>query len=175
MDLRVTASNKAGILDSVSFCYHRAGSEKSRHSVAHLLFFVFRIGSCILTPYKGGIFMRYCVFVVGLLLVASFAFGADVDGKWTGSVAGMDGNNMTIAYTFKAEGTTLTGFHIFNGTETPIKDGKIDGNNISFSVTLDFGGQEMKLEHKGVVSADQIKLTYDMMGQPGEMILKRAK
>ncbi len=119
--------------------------------------------------------MKFFSLFVGLLLLAGFAFGADVDGKWTGSIAGMDGNNMTIGFTFKADGTTLTGFHIVNGQETAIKDGKIDGNKISFSVTLDLGGQQTKIDHKGVVSADQIKMTYDMMGQPGEILLKRAK
>jgi hypothetical protein len=116
--------------------------------------------------------MKYFSLIVGVLLLTSFAFSADVDGKWTGSITGMD---MTIGFTFKADGKTLTGFHIVNGQETAIKDGKIDGNNISFSVTLDLGGQEAKIEHKGVVSADQIKLTYVMMEQPGEIILKRAK
>jgi len=119
--------------------------------------------------------MKYFSFVAGFLLLAGFAFGADVNGKWTGEIAGADGNNMTIAFTFQADGTTLTGLHIINGKETPIKEGKIDGNNISFSVTLDLGGQETKIPHKGIVSADQIKMTYEMMGQPGEFVLKRAK
>ena len=56
-----------------------------------------------------------------------------------------------------------------------IKEGKINGNNVSFSITFDFGGNEMKMEYKGVVSADQIKLTSEMMGQPMEQVLKRAK
>jgi hypothetical protein len=124
--------------------------------------------------------MRACVLVIGILLVAGFAFGADVDGKWTTSVPGMDGNNMTINYSFKAEGSTLTGTSSFPGMEgkemvLTIKDGKINGNNISFSITIDFGGNEMKMDYKGVVSADQIKLTSEMMGQPMEQILKRAK
>jgi hypothetical protein len=120
--------------------------------------------------------MRYCALVVGLLLIASFAFSADVDGKWTGSIAGMDGNNITIGYTFKSDGTALTGSTTGpDGKDIAIKDGKIDGNNISFSVTLDFGGQEMKIDYKGVVSADQIKLTFDMMGQPTDIVLKKAK
>ncbi len=120
--------------------------------------------------------MRYCMFVVGILLVASFALGADVDGKWTGSMPGMDGNPMTIGYTFKADGATLTGSTTGpDGKELAIKDGKINGNNISFVVALDFGGQEMKMEYKGVVSPDQIKLTLDMMGQPMELLLKKAK
>jgi hypothetical protein len=120
--------------------------------------------------------MRICALTIGLLLVTGIAFGADVDGKWTGSIAGMDGNNMTIGYTFKADGATLTGTTKgMDGKDIAIKDGKINGNNISFSVTFDFGGQEMKMEYKGVVSADQIKLTFDMMGQPSEIILKKAK
>lgn len=119
--------------------------------------------------------MKYFSLVLGVLLLTGFAYGADVDGKWTGSVAGMDGNDMKIDFTFKADGKTLTGLHIMNDQETAIKDGKIDGKNISFSVALDFGGQETKIEHKGVVSADQIKMTYDLMGQPGEILLKKAK
>jgi hypothetical protein len=122
--------------------------------------------------HKGGVHMKYFSLVIVVLLLASFAFGADVDGKWTGTITGMD---MQIAFTFKAEGKTLTGVHIVNGTETAIKDGKIEGNNISFSVSLDMGGQVTKIEHKGVVSADQIKMTYDMAGQPGEIILKKTK
>ena len=120
--------------------------------------------------------MKYFGFTVALLLIASFAFGADVDGKWTGEVAGMDGNKMAISYTFKADGAVLTGTTTGpDGKEIAIKDGKIDGNNISFAVVLDFGGQEFKMDYKGVVSPDQIKLTFDMMGQASEITLKKAK
>jgi hypothetical protein len=130
----------------------------------------------MLTAHKGEISMRTVVFVAGLLLVAGLAFGADIDGKWTGSIAGMDGNNIQIAYTFKADGATLAGTTTGpEGKEIAIKDGKIDGNNIAFSVTFDFGGQEMKIDYKGVVSADQVKLTFDMMGQSSDIVLKKAK
>ncbi len=89
--------------------------------------------------------MKYFSIAVAFLLLASFAFAADIDGKWAGEIVGQ---NMEIAFTFKAEGTTLTGVHIVNEQETPIADGKIEGNNISFTVTLDFGG-ETKVPHKG--------------------------
>ena len=119
----------------------------------------------------GRIYMKYFSLVVGLLLLAGFAFAADIDGKWAGEIVGQ---NMEIAFTFKAEGTTLTGVHIVNEQETPIKEGKIDGNNISFTVTLDLGG-ETKIPHKGTISGDEIKMTYEMMGQPGEILVKRVK
>lgn len=116
--------------------------------------------------------MKYTVLAIAVLLAATCAFGADVDGKWAGTIPGMD---IPVSYTFKAEGTTLTGTSSGPDNATiPIKDGKINGNNISFNVTIDMGGQEMKLEYKGVVSADGIKLTFDMMGQSTEIPLKKA-
>jgi hypothetical protein len=117
--------------------------------------------------------MKYFAFVVALLLMAGVAIAADVDGKWTGTIPGMD---IPVAYTFKADGNTLTGTSSGpNDTTVPIKNGKIDGNNISFSVSFDMGGQEMKIDYKGVVSPDQIKLSFDMMGQTTEIIVKKAK
>ena len=113
---------------------------------------------------------------MGLILVAGMAFAADIDGKWVGEIQGMDGSPMKISYTFKADGATLTGSTGSpDGKEIPIKDGKIDGNNISFSISFDMGGQEMKMDMKGVLSGDDLKLTMDMMGQPMDIPLKRAK
>jgi hypothetical protein len=113
--------------------------------------------------------MKYILAAIGILLMTGFALAADIDGKWSGTITGMD---IPIEFTFKAEGKTLTGFHIVNGAQTAIKDGKIDGNNISFTVTLDMG----KFDHKGVLSGDQIKMTYnDGSGQTGEIVVKKAK
>lgn len=104
------------------------------------------------------------------------AFAAPIDGKWTGEMPGMDGAPMKLNYTFKADGAALTGSTTGpEGKEIAIKDGKIDGDKLSFSVTFDFGGQEMKMEYKGVLAGDDLTLTLDMMGQPMEFKLKRAK
>ena len=115
--------------------------------------------------------MRNCLFVLGLILVAGFVFAAPIDGKWVGDYQGMN-----ISYTFKIDGDKLTGTTTSpDGKEITIKDGKIDGNNISFSISLDMGGQEMKIDLKGVLSGDELKLSTDMMGQSMEIPLKRAK
>ena len=125
--------------------------------------------------------MKICAFAAGLLLAAGLAFAAEggspFDGKWSGQYDSGMGDPMTLTYVFKSSGNTLTGSltSSLDSKETPIKDGKIDGKNISFTVALDMGGTETKIEHKGVVSADQIKMTYDMAGQAGEIILKRDK
>ncbi len=120
--------------------------------------------------------MKIAALTLGFLLIAGLAVAADIDGKWTGSVPGMGGDPMTINYTFKATGNVLNGTTTgMDGKDVPIKDGKIQGNNVSFSVSFDMGGQEFKLDYKGALSGDQIKLTFDMMGQPSELILKRVK
>ncbi len=120
--------------------------------------------------------MRNCILVFGLILVASLAIAAPIDGKWVGEMPGMDGNAMKLAYTFKADGATLTGTTTGpDGKELPIKNGKIEGDKLSFAVSIDFGGQEMTMEYKGVLSGDTLKLTLDMMGQAMEFNLKKAQ
>jgi hypothetical protein len=122
--------------------------------------------------------MKFAALTLGFLLIASVALAADIDGKWSGQLPGMGGGEpMTLSYVFKADGTALTGTSIGpDGAPTPIKNGKIDGNNISFQVSIDFGGNEMTFKYKGVLSGDSIKLSMDMgMGDPQEFSIKKAK
>jgi hypothetical protein len=113
--------------------------------------------------------------IATLIVLTATAYAADVDGKWTGSITGPAGD-FQLAFTFKADGSTLTGSTTgFDGAEIPIQNGKIDGNNISFSVTLDFGGMPLEITYKGVVSAEQIKMTSEFGGMPFEFVLKKAK
>ena len=110
-----------------------------------------------------------------LVLAAAPARAADVDGKWSGSLDTPMGA-VQVAFTFKADGATLTGSTSGpDGGEVPIKNGKIDGNKISFVVTLDFGGMMFDLNYTGVVSPDVVKLTIDFMGMPMSLDVKKAK
>lgn len=123
--------------------------------------------------------MRTFVFTVLFMFVAGMAFAADIDGNWAGEVQGMDGNPMKISYTFKADGATLTGTTKgMDGNDISIQDGKIDGDNFSFS--LDFGmGQPMKFNC--TLKGDTIEMKMDMgdmgggMGEMPPTILKRVE
>jgi hypothetical protein len=118
--------------------------------------------------------MKINALVLAVLLLAAPAFAAPVDGKWTGSVDTPNGPT-EMSFTFQADGNNLTGSTTGpNPTPTTIKNGKIDGDKISFSVDLDFGGMAFTLAYTGVVSADQIKLTGDFMGMPFELVVKKA-
>ena len=111
------------------------------------------------------------MFVV--LLLATPALAADVDGKWSGSLATPNGD-VTVGFDFKADGTTLTGSTSGpDGATLPIKNGKIDADRISFIVTIDFGGMMFDLAYSGVVSPAEIKMTVDFAGMPFDFVVKK--
>jgi hypothetical protein len=117
--------------------------------------------------------MRFHTLVLGFLLLAVSALAADVDGKWTGTISTPNGD-FPQTFTFKADGAKLSGsLEFMPGMAIPIADGKVDGNNISFSVTLDFG-MPFTLTYTGVVSGNELKLKGDAAGMPFEFILKKA-
>jgi opacity protein-like surface antigen len=113
--------------------------------------------------------------MLSFVLVAAPARAADVDGKWTGSLDTPMGA-IQIGFEFKADGAALTGKNIGpDGNSVPIKSGKIDGDKISFVVTIDFGGMAFDLNYTGVVSKDNVALTIDFMGMPMSVTVKKAE
>src|SRR3954451_4688671 len=127
------------------------------------------------------------LFVVTVLLAASFALmAADVSGKWTFEQPGRGGGpGRPTTITLKADGAQLTGSvpGMGRGGDTPpteITDGKVDGNNVSFTVKREFNGNAMVQKYEGVVSGDEMKLKITRNGQDGtpqtnEVTAKREK
>ena len=123
--------------------------------------------------------IRNLALVVAVLsLMLATALAADITGKWKGSMD-MMGQSMELGFIFKVDGSTLTGTSIGpQGDETPISDGKIEGDDLSFVVKIT-GQMEMTINYKGkIVGDDEIKLTMQMdmggMGGPPELVLHRA-
>lgn len=94
-------------------------------------------------------------------LLAAFVFAADISGNWKGAAEGPNGA-LERTFVFKVDGTTLTGetTSSFLG-KSVINDGKIDGDNITFTINARFQDNDLKFTYKGKVSADgkQIKLS----------------
>lgn len=117
--------------------------------------------------------MKVYALLVLMLLWAAPARAADVDGKWSGSLATPNGD-VTVGFDFKADGATLTGSTTGpDGAQVAIKNGKIDGSKISFIVTIDFGGMMFDISYTGAVSPAEIKMTADFAGMPFEFTVKK--
>lgn len=122
--------------------------------------------------------MRKLVLALVLLsVVTAAALAADITGKWKTEMPGRDGTPRVTTYTFKVEGDKLTGSISGRQGDTPITDGKITGDDISFTVVRNFQGQEMKQEYKGKVAGEEIKLTMSFGPDrpPVEVVAKRVK
>jgi len=108
-------------------------------------------------------------------LLAAAAFAADVSGKWTAEMQGRDGQTMTSTFNLKADGATLTGTVSGRMGETPITNGKIDGDTISFDVVREYNGNSFTLHYTGTLSTDTIKFKVDGgRGPAREITAKRA-
>jgi len=111
-------------------------------------------------------------------LMVTSALAADVAGKWTAQMPGRQGNTQEVTFNFKVDGNTLTGSVTTPRGDMEFKDGKIDGDNISFNQTFDRGGNTMTITYKGKVNGDTIEFTRQMQGGQGQaqpFTAKRAK
>jgi hypothetical protein len=100
----------------------------------------------------------FVVSVLALFGALATTLAADVSGKWTSEFDSPIGRQRYV-YDFKVDGTTLTGTATQSerGT-TEIKEGKISGDDISFVELVAAEGNELRIEHKGKVSGDEIRL-----------------
>ena len=108
---------------------------------------------------------------VKLFACAIFAFGftawvhaADAGGKWAWAMPGRGGGEpRKTTLTLKVEGEKLTGKVSTPGRdggdprETEISNGKVKADEVSFTVTREFGGNTFTQKYSGKVSGDTIK------------------
>ena len=101
--------------------------------------------------------------LVLMVLFACCALAADISGNWK-ATADMNGQTMERTFTFKVDGNKVTGEtnSSFAGKST-ITDGKIEGDTVTFTITVNFGDSPMKLNYKGKVNAagDEIHFTVE--------------
>ena len=126
-------------------------------------------------------FMRKGVILAVLILVGMVCvYAADITGKWTTEFDSQVGVQKYV-FEFKVEGTKLTGTAISKiadaaEVKTPITEGTVNGDDVTFVENLDYSGQQLKITYKGKVAGDQINFSRDVAGQGGEtFVAKRAK
>ncbi len=115
--------------------------------------------------------VRTTLFVI--LAMAAAVVAAEVAGKWKAEFTTPDGQTRSSLFTFKVEGDKLTGTVSSPRGEAPIQEGKVSGDEISFVVVREFGGNEVRIHYKGKVSGNELKLTVDFGERSFEMTAKR--
>jgi hypothetical protein len=111
--------------------------------------------------------MKSVRVMVAMSLAAVCLWAADATGKWTAEMQGPGGNTRTVTMNLKADASKLTGTVTGGrGGEAEISDGKVDGNDLSFSVVREFNGNKVTSTYKGKLDGDVIHFNMKMEGGP---------
>lgn len=104
-------------------------------------------------------------------LSAGAAVAADVTGTWKWSFTTQGGQTRETTLKLQQEEAKLTGTITGRqGNETPIEEGKVEGDEVSFQVTREFGGNKAVIKYKGKVDGDTIKgtMAFERDGETNE-------
>lgn len=82
---------------------------------------------------------------------------SSASGNWNTALILGDGNRIEGTLKLKQDGEKLTGATVRNDTETQIQDGKITGDEISFTVIRDRDGRKVTAKYKGKITGDTVK------------------
>ena len=118
--------------------------------------------------------MALAIVVIGFL--AHMFAAVDITGKWSAAFDTQIGEQK-YTYTFQVKGSELTGTAASELGTTVIKDGKIDGDTVTFVEPLDFMGMLLEISYTGkIASEDQIDFTRNVAGIATEkLVAKRVK
>jgi hypothetical protein len=103
--------------------------------------------------------------VLACVFAAATAWAQDLTGQWTATAVG---NNVAVTLDLKVAGNVVTGA-ILNPQSGPadIKDGRLEGSNISFHVLW-----------RGTIHGEEIHFTRSVEGTTGpamQIVAKRAR
>lgn len=112
------------------------------------------------------------LILAGCISICLAAFEC-VGGTWKSVFNAPDGNQYPLTYNFKIDGNKLTGTLDAVGETTPIDSGKVYGDSLSFSVTV----QGVEYDHKGIyhTAGDSISMDVGYSGTVNHMTMTRAK
>src|SRR6201988_2655742 len=117
--------------------------------------------------------MKKKLFISAILLCSfsmAFAYFADINGKWSAMLKGPDGNEFPISYTFKTDGSTLTGTLTSEIGTFDIADGKVEGDSLWFTANVN----TMKIKNRGKYFADGDSISLRVGTRSTHTTLKRA-
>lgn len=98
-----------------------------------------------------------------VVLLASAALAGDPTGTWKWSQEGRDGQKRESTLKLELKDGALTGtITAFRG-EAPISNGKVEGDDVSFTVEREGrDGQKWSMKYAGKLAGDTLKLSTEM-------------
>src|SRR3569623_268524 len=117
---------------------------------------------------------RKLFFTAALLccFTAVFAYFADINGNWTGTLKTPDGQEFPLNYTFKTDNDKLTGTSSSPQGSVDLAEGKVKGDSVMFSI--DVNGVKITHAGKYFATGDSVSMNIEYQGMKFHTTLKRA-
>ena len=118
--------------------------------------------------------MKYFRVPAIALSLLPIVHAADLTGRWVASTHTPDGQKRQTVFALKSEGDRLTGYMSSPQGDTAISEGKVNGDEISFVIVRETGGEERKIQYTGKVTAEGLLVKMPGFGnRPGRDLLAR--
>lgn len=108
--------------------------------------------------------MKTLISTICIFIISTFSFAADIDGGWQGKIDWYE-----ILMNLKTEGKKVSGIVYTSFADHPITDGRINGNEINFTITSD----NNKIPVKGIIDGDKMSITISYPNRPLKGELKQ--
>lgn len=106
--------------------------------------------------------MKSRITLAALSFFPGMIFAEDANGIWNAEFDTQIGRQK-YSYTLKQDGEKLTGKAIAEARgqtrEVELKEGKVDGDKVSFVEMLNMGGNEIRITYSGSIAGGELKLT----------------
>jgi hypothetical protein len=112
---------------------------------------------------KYRLLMLFVFVFAGMTVIAQVT---DINGEWIVDISGSKTDKIKTHFEFETHGSTLTGSMLgYPDLETPILDGKINGDKISFTIKEYRRRDTISYLYNGKISGDVI--TFDVVALVG--------
>ena len=101
--------------------------------------------------------MAVCFLMAATAGIQAADKKTDPTGTWIWSSPGREGQTRESTLKLKLEGEKLTGTLMGRNNETAIENGKIKGDEVSFTVTREFNGNKFTMNYAGKITNDSLK------------------
>ncbi len=110
--------------------------------------------------------------LMGCFVAAWALTSSGLNGTWTGTLTGREGEQFPVRYTLKADGDKLIGTGATPNGDIPISQATMSGPDFSF--IMNFNGMTIKNTGKYYPAADSIALDVELYGTRLHATLKRS-
>jgi hypothetical protein len=113
--------------------------------------------------------MRIVSFIAGAVVLLGLSlpvqsFASDMTGHWKWQITPQGGDPIDMSAQFKVDNGKLTGVFLdgFDQQSFDIKNGKVDGDNVSFTVTRPINDMTITVNYTGKLDGDTVTGTVEI-------------